>query len=365
MRLEDVEIPDEPEAEERGWQVARTAFEARVPSGAERRLPRRALVVAAAVLAVAAAALSPPGRAVVDRARRAIGVEHAQPALFRLPAAGKLLAVDGEGAWVVSSDGSKRLLGRYREASWSPHGLFVVASTRLQLAALEPGGREHWTLARRDVRFPRWGGSRTDTRIAYLSGPHLHVVAGDGTGDRDLGPAARVAPAWAPGTRHVLAYVDPQGRPTALDTTTGRRLWRARALPEPRELAWSPDGTQVAVADADGYAIVDAADGQARTHALRGVVALAYRRDGRLAVATGGEVTLVSSTGRPTRVLAGEGPFQDLAWSPDGRWLLVTWPSADEWIFLRMTGQRRIAAVARIREQFDGFPTIGGWCCAP
>ena len=43
-----------------------------------------------------------------------------------------------------------------------------------------------WSLARPDVRFPRWGGTKTDTRIAYLSGGQLRVVGGDGKGDRLL-----------------------------------------------------------------------------------------------------------------------------------------------------------------------------------
>ena len=33
----------------------------------------------------------------------------------------------------------------------------------------------------REIAFPRWGGSRVDTRVAYLTRGRLHVVAGDGT----------------------------------------------------------------------------------------------------------------------------------------------------------------------------------------
>src|ERR671934_220788 len=54
---------------------------------------------------------------------RAIGVKHAAPTLFRLPAPGRLLVESSEGPWVVQPDGSKRLLGRFLDASWSPHGL--------------------------------------------------------------------------------------------------------------------------------------------------------------------------------------------------------------------------------------------------
>ena len=63
------------------------------------------------------------------------------------------------------------------------------------------------------IFFPRWAGTHSDTRIAYLSRSGLHVVAGDGTGDRtgcaDL--VARVAPTWRPGPDRVLAFAAPTG----------------------------------------------------------------------------------------------------------------------------------------------------------
>ena len=64
-------------------------------------------------------------------------------------------------------------------------------------------------------------------------------------------------------------------------------------------------------------------------------------------------------------VFAGTGGFTDLAWSPDGRWLLVAWAGADQWLFLRPDGGGRVRAVGSIAEQFGGgpFPKLGGWCC--
>ena len=72
--------------------------------------------------------------------REVVGIEKAQPALFSLPAPGRLLVTADSGAWVVEQDGSKRLLGRYREASWSPFGRFVVGSRPNELVALTPKG---------------------------------------------------------------------------------------------------------------------------------------------------------------------------------------------------------------------------------
>ncbi len=209
---------------------------------------------------IAAGLLSPPGRAVLDGVREVVGVKKAQPALFSLPAAGRLLVTADSGAWVVDEDGSKRLLGSYPEASWSPLGRFVVASRRNELVALTPGGEVRWTLARPNVRFPRWGGTKTDTRIAYLSHGRLRVVGGDGRGDRLLDRlAAEQSPAWQPGTGqqgtgHRLAYARRDGTVRVVDTDTGAVLDRdaPRSLLETAPTL-SPDGrwNVIGWADAD------------------------------------------------------------------------------------------------------------------
>jgi hypothetical protein len=66
---------------------------------------------------------------------------------------------------------------------------------------------------------------------------------------------------------------------------------------------------------------------------------------------------------RAREVFAAPGALTDLAWSPDGRWLLVAWREADQWLFIPTTGRRRVRAVANIREQFDSrrFPALKGW----
>ena len=141
-------VPADRDAEERAWTVVRAAYAEHEPVHAGPPL-RSGLAAAALLCAVAAAAFSPPGRAVVDAVRRTIGVEHAAPALFRLPASGRLLVSGSGGTWLVATDGAKRRLGDYTQASWSPHGLFIVASTSNELATLEPrDGAVHWSLAR-------------------------------------------------------------------------------------------------------------------------------------------------------------------------------------------------------------------------
>lgn len=353
--------PVDREVEGRAWEVVRAAYAAREPVPRRPRL-RLAVGVALAGAALAAAVLSPPGRAVVDAVRRSVGLEHAQPALFRLPAPGRLLVSGPGGAWLVAGDGSMRRLGAYRQAAWSPHGLFVVGATGDELTALDPSGRIHWQLARPGVRFPRWGGSLTDTRVAYLSGGRLHVVAGDGTGDaRACGePAAgRVAPAWRPGPRHVLAFVTARGRVTVLDTDTCTLLWRsAPYAPRPRLMTWSPDGSRLAVATAGGLWLVDGRTGAALGVSMPGIRALGYARDGRLAAIRRRSLVLVEPDGRTRTLFAGPAPLAGLAWSPNGRWLLTSMPAADQWVFV---GAHRVLPVSNIRTQFGGPASLDGW----
>jgi hypothetical protein len=355
--------------EDRAWEVVRRAFEERVPS-TRRHVARNAwsLALVTAVVVVAAVA-SPPGRAVLDSIRERVGVEKAAPALFSLPAPGRLLVVSPEGPWVVQPDGSKRRLGEWRDASWSPFGRFVIASTMNELAALEPDGEVHWTLGRPRIAFPRWGGSRTDTRIAYLTGSRLHVVAGDGIGDTvqsGPSPATRVAPAWRPGARHVLAYASRRGRIEFADTAGS--AWHSALIGRPRILSWSADGKRLLAVTQDRVILLDEAGKVLVSRSLSGTVAAAFAPAGEtIAVVRARDVLLLDGDrlqARPQRLFADAGAFTGLGWSPDGRWLLVPWRDADQWLFLRVAGGRRIVAVSNVSRQFGGFPHLAGWCCA-
>jgi hypothetical protein len=305
--LERIEIPAEHEARERSWDVVRAAFAEREPTP-RRRSWKPVAAVALALVAVAGL-LSPPGRAVLDEIREVVGVEESAPALFSLPAPGRLLVTADSGAWVVDEDGSKRRLGSYREASWSPFGRFVVATRRHELVALTPDGEVRWSLARPDVRFPRWGGTRADTRIAYLSRGQLRVVGGDGKGDRLVdAQAGDRAPLWRPGAGHVLVYARRDGSIHVVAADTGAPLMQK--IPE------------------------------------------TFLRQADLALA---------------HDLLGVGDFASPVRSPDGRWLAVGWPEADQFVFVRVRGGRQLRAISNVSSQFRSrsFPTISGWCCAP
>jgi hypothetical protein len=366
VNLGEAPIPEG--AEERAWRVVSAAFEERLPAPRPRRL-WPVLAVAAAVVA-AAAAVSPPGRAVLGSVRHAIaGERNAAPALYALPAPGRLLVDSTRGPWVVDADGSKRLLGRYREASWSPHGLYVAAARANELLAVDPKGDVHWSLARPSIRFPRWAGSRSDTRIAYLTGSRLHIVGGDGRGDVDAcgePAAAPVAPAWQPGRGFVLAFATTRGRIVVMDTAACSVRFTTAPAGSILELAWSADGTRLVALSHKGLRVYSDEGRLLELRALAGGVAAAFAPRGHaLAVvrrtADGSELLV----GR-RRVFAGAGRFSDVAWSPDGRWLLLAWPSANQWLFIRSAGVRRILAVSNIRRQYGStsFPHVAGWCCS-
>jgi hypothetical protein len=365
------EAPLPPADRGRALEVVREAFVERERVSWPRR-HARALALSAAAAAVVAAAFSPPGRAVLDSLRDAVGregVKRAQPALVSLPAPGRLLVQSAKGPWIVQPDGSRRLLGSYREASWSPHGLFVAAARQNQLLALEPEGRVRWALARPDVRFPRWTGTRTNTQIAYLTTSRLHVVAGDGTHDLDLcgePAAAQMPPAWRPGAGWTLAYATTRGRVYVLDAGRCSLLWRSAPYPGPRLLQWSADGRLLALVTDDRLVVF--AGRRPTVRFMRGITSAAFAPTGHaLAVVQRGSLLLFDGDdlpARPKRLFAGAGALRDVAWSPDGRWLLTTWPGADQWLFVR-AAHDKLLAYSHITAQFGGgtFPSLGGWCC--
>lgn len=367
------------DAENRAWQVVKRAYEERTPARSARRPGKRlVLVVAVAAGAIVAAVLSPPGRAVFQSVREAVGIKQAAPALFSLPARGRLLVVSAEhgGVWLVHDNGLKRRLGSYDDAQWSPHGRFVVTTRGNELVALDVDHGVRWSLARRGVTWPRWEGTRVDTRIAYLTPRGLRVVAGDGTGDHLLDRSAGNVPAaWDPARLHTVAYF--AGGAIVLRAADTRRVvWRTPIRVTPSALEWSTDGRYLAVESAKRVIVLDAAGHVHRTVSSLGnrLIEVAFRpATHRLAVSVRlprrSEVRLVDvdHPGSARLLFAGPGIFGDIAWSPVGGTLLVAWPTADQWVFLHGS---RVQAVATINEQFpradDKVPLLqfaDRWCC--
>ncbi|HEU4738815.1 MAG TPA: hypothetical protein VFS54_07005 [Solirubrobacterales bacterium] len=406
--LREAPIPVSADAEERGRRVVEAAFAQRPPggsSGAERHLPslpRLALGLALATL-LAVLLLSPAGAAVRNWVNDAFtaSTPRPEPTLARIPGGGRLLVQTGIGPWVVQPDGSRRLLGDYEEASWSPHGLFVAAVKGRTLSALEPDGTPRWSItAAERVAVPRW--SPSGERIVYRSGFDLRVIAGDGTEDRLLAgsiasgtpPGARispayVAPAWSPTGDDALAYVTGAGRLRILDSETGTVLGAAPAMHRITWMDWADGDRKILEASPEalrlrpiwraghpsrpapgqahllplpaGATVVDAALAPQRP--LVAAAVTHWKKRG-----TYSEVLVFSPGGKRRSLLKAPGSLGQVVWSPDGRRLLVAWPGANQWLFLPLSGDRG-RAIANISRTIspDGrptsFPRVEGWCC--
>lgn len=370
-------VPDE--ARERTWRTIQAAFAEREPVPAARgRAGRRGVVLLCALVVLTA--LSPAGADM----RRWLGrtfeapsaVTHSRVGLDRLPGGGRLLVLAGGAAWTVQPDGVRRHLGAARDARWSPFGRFVALAGDRGLTAVDPHGGVRWALTRSRVRSPVWSGP-DGYRIAYRTGSSLRVVAGDGTGDRLLARrVAPVEPAWRPGS-HVVAYVDGRGRVRVRDVDRGPPPDRGTSVPgHPRALGWAPTSGVLTVAGERAIVRLAGARVRARIELPRvtgRTTDVAIAPDGRRVAyarvdprTRTGSVVVVERR-RMRTAFSGAGPFRGLVWSPDGRWLLVDWPAADEWVALRTQARPRLSAFSRIGSQFgggpDAAPRAADWCC--
>ncbi|HST69802.1 MAG TPA: hypothetical protein VLI94_09115 [Solirubrobacterales bacterium] len=390
--LREAAIPVPAEAEERGLRMVAAAHAQRQPQ--QRRqvaLPRLALALAIATL-LAALLLSPAGAAVRDWVDDVVtsSTPRPEPELAEIPGGGQLLVQSADGPWVVQADGSRRLLGDYEEATWSPRGLFVAVADGRTLSALEPDGTPRWSItAPVAVGEPRW--APLGERIAYRAGRVLRIVAGDGTDDRLFAAsAAPVAPAWDPTGRPQLAYVTAAGRLIVAHSETGALLASSPALPDVTQIEWGAGGAAILEASPRALRlrsvrnrkiaarpavdlgahlpvprrqrVVDAAlSAQSRA------VAVVLRRGS----AAGGRSSVLlfdPRKARPQRLLDVPGDLGEVVWSPDGSRLLIAMPVSDQWLFLP-TGRGFGSAVSNISDAFSpgrpalSFPRVEGWCC--
>lgn len=400
--LREAPLPAAAAAERRSLAVVAGAFAQRQPRKRP-ALPRLATALAAATL-LAALLLSPAGAAV----RHWVGdtftasTPRPEPALAKIPGGGRLLVQSSFGPWVVQPDGSRRLLGDYEEATWSPHGLFVAAVKGRTLSALEPDGTPRWSItAGARIGVPRW--SLSGERIAYRAGFDLHVIAGDGTEDRLLAgstaartrPDARISPAyvapdWSPTGANALAYVNGAGRLRIVGSESGSLLAAAPAMHRITWMDWGAGGRRILEASPEalrvrpvwsaghpsrlalrkaqplplsaGATVVDAA--LAPNRPLVAASITYWKRSGTRST------VVVFGPGKGSRVLLTvPGSLGQVEWSPDGRRLLAAWPGANQWLFLPL-GRGKGRAVANILRAFSpggrpaSFPRLAGWCCA-
>ena len=161
---------------------------------------------------------------------------------------------------------------------------------------------------------------------------------------------------------------------------SGRVSFESDAGGDPLQLEWSADGRRLLVATRTRITAFDpgrraglAGEGAERNGCRRRRDRPQRGRRGdrpRLRAGDRSELVLLGPSGSGRVPFVGSGRFDDVVYSPDGEWLLLTWRSADEWLFLNLRDPRRIVAVADIAAQFDpgttsppSFPAIAGWCC--
>jgi hypothetical protein len=403
--LRDAPIPEPPEAEERGRRIVAAAFAERKGGGSELRgamaptiserrsgqLQRLALSLGLATL-LAALVLSPAGAAVRDWVDDAFTATtpRPEPTLGEIPGGGRLLVQSAGGPWVVQSNGSRRLLGDYEEATWSPRGLYVAVAEGRTLSAVEPDGTPHWSFtAPGRVSDQRW--APFGTRIAYRAGTALRVIAGDGTEDRTLADrTAPVAPSWSAFGDPTLAYVSGAGELRIVNSESQAEVAATPALPGISEIDWAAGGKAILEASRRALRVREV---RPRKLAPRPSIqvtqplpvpagatvvdaALAPRQKTVAAVfthwrdhGTRSSVVLYGRGSKPRSLLTVPGSLGEVVWSPDGRRLLVAWPAVNQWLFLPL-GRGRESAVANISRAFApgqhaaSFPRVEGWCCS-
>jgi len=391
--LREEPLPGAAAAERRGLALVSQAYAERRPP-ATPLLPRLAVAMAVAAL-IAALLLTPAGATVRDWIDDVFtaGVRNAEPALTEVPGGGALLVQSPRGPWAVQTDGSRRLLGDYREATWSPRGLFLATASGRTLSAIEPDGTPRWSIsASARIDDPRW--SPSGFRIAYRAGRALRVVRADGSADARIGSAsAAVAPAWFPPGLHLLAYVDGGHQVVVTETDTDRNMDAVGASPGVIGLSWSANGHRLIELSKRDLWLREVRTsklasslrlGTARRIPLPAgavVRAAAFSPRGRtIAVLLDrslgpgpprSEALLIDPAGGSARRLFGvSGHLTELAWSPDGRRLLLAWPAADQWLFVPTEGGARLRAIGDIAAVFAPgdarratFPRVEGWCC--
>jgi Tol biopolymer transport system component len=270
------------------------------------------------------------------------------------------IAVEGDGDVVVvnARSGRERQVAVIVESApaWSPDGRTLAYAGDGALRTLALASRRERSIARLGGRFTVGAGWSPDgTRLAYaVHGAYsdtarLTVVGRNGSRSRTLDSKAESyqVPQWSPTGRRIAYLRDaPDGTSAIWVVSPGdgrRRLLRRGVLDYPNSLSWSPGGARIAfVGRPDGVTtgtalMVAAADGkQLRTvaavsgdpdQATVGNVRwsptgnrIAFLRWGQDA-ATDDALCVVDPSRGGERVLVRAARLDDVAWSPDGRWL--------------------------------------------
>jgi hypothetical protein len=345
--LRELRAPGEEEAASRA-RARVLAAHAAAPATPRRARLRPAAVAAAAVAAalLVAGALTAPGQAVGDWLRDVVETQPAKrpatPPPAALPSAGRLVAKGSAGVTVAPSRGSADRLGPYRDATWSPRGRFLAVTTGDALLAVTPSGTVRWRVVPpAPPRRPAW--SPDGFRLAYLSGPQLRVLVGDGTDDRlFFGHVRDVTPAFKPTEGRTVAWIDDDGHVRVADVDRAVLQWRSpRPVPAGiHTISWSSDGRRLLAAGPHRVTVYEPRGRERTTTARARITAAAFPPTaGAPAILEHRHGTsALRLLGRREPLIETSGRYRGLVWSPDGRWILTRW--GDRWLAVRRDGRR-------------------------
>ena len=202
-------------------------------------------------------------------------------------------------------------------------------------------------------------------------------------------PDAKLTAASGTEGTEQLSFVGADGVSRLVDADSGERIEGVSPAPlDPerwgrlREIAWSAGGDRFMAMSRKALLTDDVLSPDAGnfSYVVRGAARLvdaALAPSGaRLALLERGpgrsEIRLLEPArgdgGRSAPLFAGRGALTEITWSPDGRWLLAGWRSADQWLFLRSERPRRLVAIDELSDQFHPgdsgeaeFPRAEGW----
>jgi hypothetical protein len=291
---------------------------------------------------------------------------------------------------------------RVASASWGPvdgYRIAYVAGSQLRIVWGNGSHDRRYGVVRAAVT-PAW---RPDDRhvLAYADASTRRGASAASTRGRGASPAStrgRGASA-ASSTGMGASTASTRGRAASRASTTGRGasgasysrvrvvavdsrrlLWASARLEDVRALAWSPTGRRLLVVTGRRLILFDRSGRRLVSRAIPAgfaVTAAAWSPRGReIALvrrnANGSLLMLADAAhGLSERLLfSGPGRFGAPAWSPDAGRLLLPWPDADQWLFLRPHGGGPlVTAVGHIATQFGpgrlrpAFPRGVQWCC--
>jgi dipeptidyl aminopeptidase/acylaminoacyl peptidase len=308
------------------------------------------------------------------------------------------IAVEGNGYLSVinAGTGARREVAWIVESApaWSSDGraLGYVADGALRWTSF-PSGRQR-VITGVGSKFsmgPSWsprGGRLVFTLHGALAGTARLVVVGPDGRHRhvvDRSASSYQIPEWSP-TGREIAYFRDSGDDSAIWTVhpdgRGRRVLRRGVLDYPGSLSWSPDGRRIAFvgrpgASGAGVAVLVANANGTRPRAVASVTTEFDEASigsvrwspagGRIAflrwVPDGVSDTSLCITDRRgvERVLIRDRFIDDLAWSPDGRWLayLTEDPNTVWVVRADGSGRRRVSRLSEENEALAWRPTAG------